>query len=53
MDPVFGSPLAPVVELIRAQMEKQRKKQPILLVGGIGSGKTAASNLPNSKTKSL
>jgi len=42
MEPVFGSPLAPVVELIRAQMEKQRKKQPILLVGGIGSGKTAA-----------
>ena len=41
MEPVFGSPLAPVVELIRAQMEKQRKKQPILLVGGIGSGKTA------------
>jgi len=42
MEPVFGSPLAPVVELIRQQMEKQRKKQPILLVGGIGSGKTAA-----------
>lgn len=42
MEPVFGSPLAPVVELIRAQMEKQSKKQPILLVGGIGSGKTAA-----------
>ena len=41
MEPAFGSPLAPVVELIRAQMEKQRKKQPILLVGGIGSGKTA------------
>jgi nucleoside-triphosphatase THEP1/general stress protein 26 len=42
VEPVFGSPLAPVVELIRAQMEKQSKKQPILLVGGIGSGKTAA-----------
>lgn len=42
MEPVFGSPLAPVVELIRAQMENRRKKQPILLVGGIGSGKTAA-----------
>jgi len=42
MEPVFGSPLAPVVELIRAQIEKQRKKQPILLVGGIGSGKTAS-----------
>ena len=42
MDPIFGSPLAPVVELIRAQVEKQRKRQPILLVGGIGSGKTAA-----------
>ena len=42
MEPVFGSPLAPVVELIRAQVETQRKKQPILLVGGIGSGKTAA-----------
>jgi len=41
MEPVFGSPLAPVVELIRAQMEKQGKRQPILLVGGIGSGKTA------------
>ncbi len=41
MEPVFGSPLAPVVELIRAQMERQGKKQPILLVGGIGSGKTA------------
>jgi len=42
MESVFGSPLAPVVKLIRAQVEKQRKKQPILLVGGIGSGKTAA-----------
>jgi general stress protein 26/nucleoside-triphosphatase THEP1 len=42
MGPVLGSPLAPVVELIRAQMERQSKKQPILLVGGIGSGKTAA-----------
>jgi len=41
MEPVFGSPLAPVVELIRAQMERQRKKQPILLVGDIRSGKTA------------
>jgi len=41
MEPVFGSPLAPVVELIRAQMERQGKKQPILLVGSIGSGKTA------------
>ena len=41
MEPVFGSPLASVVGLIRAQIEKQRKKQPILLVGGIGSGKTA------------
>ncbi|MFC2095966.1 pyridoxamine 5'-phosphate oxidase family protein [Candidatus Bipolaricaulota bacterium] len=42
MDAVFGSALAPVVEIIRAQIEFQRKKQPILLVGGIGSGKTAA-----------
>jgi len=41
MEPVFGSPLAPVVELIRAQIERQRTKQPILLVGGIGAGKTA------------
>ena len=41
MEPVFGSPLAPVVELIRAQIEFQRRKQPVLLVGGIGSGKTA------------
>ena len=41
MDPVFGSPLAPVVELIRGQIERQQKKQPILLVGGIGAGKTA------------
>lgn len=42
MEPVFGSPLAPVVALIRAQIENQRKKQPILIVGGIGAGKTAA-----------
>lgn len=42
MEPTFGSPLAAVAELIRAQMERQREKQPILLVGGIGSGKTAA-----------
>ena len=42
MEPVFGSPLAPVVSLIRAQIENQRGKQPILLVGGIGAGKTAA-----------
>jgi len=41
MEPVFGSPLAPVVELIRTQLETQGKKQPILLVGSIGSGKTA------------
>jgi len=42
MKPVFASPLAPIVELIREQIESQRRRQPILLVGGIGSGKTAA-----------
>lgn len=42
MEPILASPLTPVVELIRAQVESQARKQPILLVGGIGSGKTAA-----------
>ena len=41
MEPVSASPLAPVVELIRAQIEAQAKRRPILVVGDIGSGKTA------------
>jgi general stress protein 26/nucleoside-triphosphatase THEP1 len=42
MEPVFGSPLAAVVGRIRTQVESEGIRQPILLVGGIGSGKTSA-----------
>lgn len=42
MDALSESPLASVADVIRSQMESVGTKQPILLVGGIGTGKTAA-----------
>lgn len=42
MDPTSPSPLAPIVDLIRSQLRTPGRKRAVLLVGGIGSGKTAA-----------
>ncbi len=42
MEAVSGSPLASVADFIRNQIESETTRRPILLVGGIGAGKTAA-----------
>jgi len=41
MDKTSGSPLAPIVERIRSQLESAARPTPILLIGGIEAGKTA------------
>jgi len=41
MNEQSGSPLAPIVERIRSQLESAEKPAPILLIGGIEAGKTA------------
>jgi len=42
MEAASGSPLASLADFIRAQIESETARRPILLVGGIGAGKTAA-----------
>ena len=42
MQALSGSPLASVAGFIRSQIASENVKRPVVIVGGIGSGKTAA-----------
>ncbi len=41
MSSTFGSALSSVAELIRSQIESSDRRRPIVIIGGIASGKTA------------